>query len=251
VEILVAPPNTFVFFFHKGPSETSWSVRDYSVPGSVGLRYASDFQDSAGRVPLASEIRAAAEYDFPAPAHPTTDLDYWHAVIRAKNAEYLASESPASSPATVLIPQTQPSAGTLAPSFPVLNLPKLMSSPKARKRGDIERILHSENSEDYVTWNFFQLLESVPSSRWWPALLRLSGVNSIDPADTPSVRLWQTVAAPRAYEALSRERMRTSDNPAWRERSLDLNPVEGPSEIDITFEGRSYIVSVTRTTGEV
>jgi hypothetical protein len=242
-------PNTFVFFFHKGPSETSWSVRDYSVPGTVGLRYASDFQDGAGRIPLASEIRAAAEYDFPAPAHPTTDLDHWHAVIRAKNAEYLAGESPVAPLAPILIPQTQPSDGTLAPSFPVLNLPKLMASPKARKRGDIERILHSENSEDYVTWNFFQLLESVSASCWWPALLRLSGMNSIDPADTPGVRLWQTVAAPRAYEALSRERMRTSDNPGWRERSLDMNPVEGPSEIDITFEGRSYIIYVEAKLG--
>jgi len=130
-----------------------------------------------------------------------------------------------------------------------LNLPKLMASPKARKRGDIERILHSEDSEDYVTWNFFQLLESAPASCWWPALLRLSGMNEIDPADTPTVRLWQTVPAPRAYEALSRERMRTSDNAAWRERSLDMNPVEGPSEIDITFEGRSYIIYVEAKLG--
>jgi hypothetical protein len=233
-------PNTFVFFFHSGPSETSWSVRDYSLPGSVGLRHASDFQDAAGRIPLASEIRAAAEYDFPAPAHPTTDLNHWHAAISAKNAEYLAAEAPAA-PSQILIPQTQPSDGALEPSFPVLNLPKLMASPKARKRGDIERILHSENSEDYVTWNFFQLLESVPASRWWPALLRLTRVTSIDPADTPTVRLWQTAAAPKAYEALSRERMAASESPAWRERSLDVNPVEGPSEIDITFEGRSFI----------
>src|SRR5437868_6255064 len=85
-------PNTFVFFFHKGPSETSWSVRDYSVAGAVGLRYASDFQDAAGRIPLASEIRAAAAYDFPAPAHPTTDLAHWYAAVRAKNSDYLAGE---------------------------------------------------------------------------------------------------------------------------------------------------------------
>ena len=234
-------PNTFVFLLHKGPSGASWSVRDYSVPGVVGLRYASDFQDAAGRIPLASEIRAAAQYDFPTPSHPTTDLGHWHAVIRAKNAEYLASETLATPAAAVQLPQTQPSVGSLAPSFPILNLPKLMSSPKARKRGDIERILHSPKSEDYVTWNFFQLLETVPASCWWPALLRLTGVNSLDPADTPAVRLWRTAAAPRAYEALSRERMRTAENSAWRERSLDMNPVEGPSEIDITFEGRSYV----------
>ncbi len=242
-------PNTFVFFFHKGPSETSWSVRDYSVAGSVGIRYASDFQDAAGRIPLASEIRAGADYDFPAPAHPTTDLGHWYAAIRAKNAEHLDGKSPTVPPVTSTIPQTQPSGETLTPSFPILNLPKLMASPKARKRGDIERILHSENSEDYVTWNFFQLLESVPAACWWPALLRLTGANTIDPADTPAVRLWQTAAAPRAYEALSRERMRTAENPAWRERSLDMNPVEGPSEIDITFEGLSYVVYVEAKLG--
>ncbi len=242
-------PNTFVFFFHKGPSETSWSVRDYSVPGTVGLRYASDFQDAAGRIPLASEIRAAAEYDFPAPAHPTTDIDHWHSAIAAKNAEYLEGQSGAAPPATVLVPQTQPVDGTLSPSFPILNLPKLMASPKARKRGDIERILHSENSEDYVTWNFFQLIDSVPAACWWPALLKLTGVTSLDPADTPAVRLWQTTAAPRAYEALSRERMRTSDNLAWCKRSFDMGPVEGPSEIDITFEGRDYIAFVEAKLG--
>jgi hypothetical protein len=239
-------PNTFVFFFHKGPSETSWSVRDYSVPGTVGLRYASDFQDAAGRIPLASEIRAAAEYDFPAPAHPTTDIDHWHSAIAAKNAEYLNGDAPA---AKAVVPQTQLSDGTLSPSFPILNLSKLMASPKARKRGDIERILHSENSEDYVTWNFFQLLNSVPPACWWPALLKLAGVTLIDPADTPAVRLWQTTAAPRAYEALSRERMRTSDNLAWCKRSFDMGPVEGPSEIDITFEGRSYIAFVEAKLG--
>lgn len=124
-----------------------------------------------------------------------------------------------------------------------------MSSPKARKRGDIERILHSENSEDYVTWNFFQLLGSVPAACWWPELLKLTGVTSLDPADTPAVRLWQTTAAPRAYEALSRERMRTSDNLAWCKRSFDMGPVEGPSEIDITFEGQGYIVFVEAKLG--
>ena len=242
-------PNTFVFFFQKGPSETSWSVRDYSVRGSVGLRYASDFQDAAGRIPLASEIRAAAEYDFPAPAHPTTDIDHWYTAIKARNAEYLAGECSAPPVATILIPQTQPADGTLTSSFPILNLPKLMGSPKARKRGDIERILHSENSEDYVTWNFFQLLSPVPAESWWPTLLKLTGVTSIDPADTPAVRLWQTAAAPKAYEALSRERMRTSNNLAWCKRSFDMGPVEGPSEIDITFEGRGYVAFVEAKLG--
>ena len=243
-------PNTFVFFFHKGPSGTSWSVRDYSSPGSVGLRYAADFRDAAGRIPLASEIRASAQYDFPAPAHPTTDLEHWHCAIRTMNTEYLAHEAPVAPPSAIAatLPASSCSV-SVPPAFPVLNLPKLLASPKAKKRGDIERILHSPNSEDYVTWNFFQLLDRVPVSTWWPRLLDLAGVNSLDPADLPVVRLWQTTAAPRAYEALSRERMRAGENQGWRERSLDMNPVEGPSEIDITFEGRSYVVFVEAKLG--
>jgi len=138
---------------------------------------------------------------------------------------------------------------TNVPAFPILNLPKLLASPKAKKRGDIERILHSQNSEDYVTWNFFQLLERVPAAAWWPQLLEFAGVNSLDPTDCPVVRLWQTSAAPRAYEALSRERMRAADNEGWRKRSLDMNPVEGPSEIDITLEGKSYIIFVEAKLG--
>ena len=243
-------PNTFVFFFHKGPSQTSWSVRDYSMPGSVGLRYASDFQDAAGRIPLASEIRGSADYDFPAPAHPTTDLDHWHCAISAKNTEYLAHQDPAAPPPAIATRSTIFCCDvTSVPAFPILNLPKLLASPKAKKRGDIERILHSQNSEDYVTWNFFQLLEGVPATIWWPKLLVVAGVNSFDPSDYPAVRLWQTTAAPRAYEALSRERMRAGDNQGWRERSLDMNPVEGPSEIDIMLEGRSYVVFVEAKLG--
>jgi hypothetical protein len=138
---------------------------------------------------LASEIRGAAEYDFPAPRHPTTDMNHWHTLIAARNAEYLAIESAAAPAATIPTPQTQPADGTLTPSFPILNLPKLMASPKARKRDDIERILHSLNSEDYVTWNFFQLLEAVPASSWWPALRQLTKLRSVDAADMPTVRL--------------------------------------------------------------
>src|SRR5215469_4597203 len=126
-------PNTFVFFFHRGPGESSWSIRDYSVPGSVALRYASDFQDAAGRIPSASEIRASAQHDFPAPAHPTTDLDYWHAIIQAQNAEFLADESLAAPPATHPVAEPPPPDGSPVVLFPMLNLPKLMALPKARK----------------------------------------------------------------------------------------------------------------------
>jgi hypothetical protein len=51
-------PDTFVFFFSRGPSETSWSVRDYSLPG-LATRYAADFKDAAGHIPSATDIRTA------------------------------------------------------------------------------------------------------------------------------------------------------------------------------------------------
>jgi len=38
--------------------------------------------------------------------------------------------------------------------------------------------------------------------------------------------------------------MRAADKPVWRKRSLEVNPVEGASEIDITLEGRRYVVFV-------
>jgi len=142
-------PNTFVFFFHKGPRDTSWGVRDYSVRGSIAVGYASDFQDADQRIPAASEIRAGAQYDFPAPRHPTTDFNYWHSAITAKNVEYLAGENAVMPALPVLARQAMPG-GALAPSFPVLNLSKLLASPKSQKRGDIDRILHSANSEDML-----------------------------------------------------------------------------------------------------
>jgi hypothetical protein len=123
------------------------------------------------------------------------------------------------------------------------------SLPKAQKRGDLQRMLHSENSEDYVTWNAFQLLGRTDSSKWWPKLLTLAGRCSLSPDEHPTVHLWQTVDAPRAYEALSRERMRRTPNEAWRARSYSSAPVEGPSEIDIVFEGQSYLVFVEAKLG--
>jgi hypothetical protein len=43
--------------------------------------------------------------------------------------------------------------------------------------------------------------------------------------------------------------MRAAENEKWRRRSLNIKPVEGPSEIDITFEGRSYLVFVEAKLG--
>lgn len=233
-------PETFVLFFQRGPNETSWSIRDYSTAGSVSLRYAADFRDPSGRIPLASEILESALHDFPAPAHRTSDLSYWHEIVVAKNAEHLAASTEAKP-----VEATDRS----EPNFPVLNLSKLMALPKSQKRGDIDRILDSKNSEDYVTWNFFQLLDSAPRSPRWPALLRLAGMSAIGLDEAPQVGLWRTVSSPPAYEAASRVRLQSSENSLWRQRSQGRDPVEGASEIDIVLEGRTYLAFVEAKLG--
>jgi hypothetical protein len=43
--------------------------------------------------------------------------------------------------------------------------------------------------------------------------------------------------------------MRTCENAGWHKRSFDINPVEGPPEIDITFEGCGYIAYVEAKLG--
>jgi hypothetical protein len=52
-------------------------------------------------------------------------------------------------------------------AFPVLNLQQLLGLPKGRKSQDMQRILHSPNSEDWVTWNFFQVMSGQYPDAWW------------------------------------------------------------------------------------
>jgi hypothetical protein len=55
---------------------------------------------------------------------------------------------------------------------------------------------------------------------------------------------WQKIAAPKAYEKLSRERMAASGIPHWAQRALDPKPVDGPSEIDLVVRGRQYLIFI-------
>lgn len=238
-------PDTVLFFFHRGPGQISWSVRNYSSPGSVAVQYASEFKDSSGSVPSASQILAESTINEPAPVHPTSDLAFWYQEVSRMNRR-LAGSPPQRGPQQPLQPS---GTASVARTFEVLNEPALRASKKAGKRGDLERILHSENSEDYVTWNFFELLSQVPASSWWPRLLDLAGIVDLDRTDLPCVQLWRTVPAPVLYERASRDRMRMSANPDWRRRSLVPSPVEGPSEIDITLEGVTYRIVIEAKLG--
>jgi hypothetical protein len=124
----------------------------------------------------------------------------------------------------------------------------LMSHPKADRREDLNRILTSERSEDYVTWNVLRGIEQRDSGEWWPEMVTLArrrGASDAPPPDEPlKVALWRTVRSPVGYEKLSRRRMSESGNPEWMARALIPDPVEGPTEVDLVLEGGSYLVFV-------
>src|ERR1035441_3448763 len=63
---------SFVLFFERGNSGTSWSIRDYSIRNCVRERGPHDFQRTA------DEIHEEAQFSFDAPTVSTTDLSFWH-----------------------------------------------------------------------------------------------------------------------------------------------------------------------------
>jgi hypothetical protein len=190
----------------------------------------------------------------------TDDLAFWHKQTEELNARYLGKLAP--TPAVVVVPPAKPAGSTNQPAsaspsdaIPVLNLAQLLALPKGRKAQDMERILHSTNSEDWVTWNFFQVLLKQYPSGWWghfvsAARRRNQNLNfPFDERSLPTPKLWNSVRAPSEYEAQSRFRMLESENPEWVARAKSPDPVEGPSEIDITFEHESFLVFVEAKLG--
>jgi hypothetical protein len=103
-------------------------------------------------------------------------------------------------------------------------------------------------SEDWVTWTVFGLLERCTRTAWWSDLVKLARIENpglMLPAgwdEIPEVRLWQSVPSPCGYETASRDRMRRSNNKAWMKRSHDPRPVEGESEIDVILRNRVLVV---------
>lgn len=132
--------------------------------------------------------------------------------------------------------------------FPFFDLDRFLAHPKAAKHKDCGRILDSANSEDWVTWNVVQALQI--RTDWWPAVVSLAQKqttaleNSLAIGDLPSVDLWRQVPSPRAYESANRKRMADSNDADWRNRAANRRPVEGPTEVDIVFEGSIFLVFV-------
>ena len=135
-------------------------------------------------------------------------------------------------------------------AFPVLDGEQLLAHPKASKTEDIRRILHSPQSEDWVTWNVMRLLQRRDSSSWWPELVNLALAHApvLDRALAQSavrvVDLWRLIPSPPQYELASRRRLASSDNTAWRKRAANPKPVEGATEVDCVLEGEDFLVFV-------
>lgn len=247
-------PTSFVFFFERGNSGASWSIRDYSIRNRVKEYGPHDFPWNA------DDICQKADQSLDAPTHQTGDLAFWHQYTSECNARYLggleavppavATIAPAPVSATVRVSVVPP-----CKHFPVLNLELLQNTTKGRKAQDMDRILHSPNSEDWVTWNFFQILLKQFPSGWWGHIVSAARRRNSDldfPFDDrslPASKLWMSVRSPLTYETLSRARMLASDNPEWISRAQLPDPVEGSSEIDIALEHDKFVVFIEAKLG--
>ena len=134
--------------------------------------------------------------------------------------------------------------------FPILDEELLMSLPKAQKQRDIDRMLTSHNSEDWVTWNLMRALARAPGEDWWPGVVSAAEADASRSfrwsvlEEAPDVDLWRTIQSPPAYETASRRRMAASDNAEWRKRTRIAKDVEGETEVDLVFDGDDYLVFV-------
>jgi hypothetical protein len=90
-------------------------------------------------------------------------------------------------------------------AFPILSFQQLLNSPKGRKPQDMKRILHSPVSEDWVTWNFFQLLLRRYPMDWWAHFLKVARRRNSNSAlkaednSVPIVRFWSSIPCPPEY----------------------------------------------------
>ena len=231
-------PDTFVFFFLRGTSGRSFSIRDFSYEPVLRLDAKDYARDVTDRIILAwanePECHCIEDVD----PHPVDDVDYWREVIAKVNRLRLGKDLDVRSHTS-----NPPGAGEW--QFPMLDLEVFRAFPKARKTKDVERMQISPRSEDWVTWNVVRLLDRHDRSIWWPAMLDGASQQAADPIDlNPPTRIspWVSVAAPASYEAASRHRMATSGDPTQIARASHPDPVEGHSEVDVVIEGDGYLI---------
>ena len=137
--------------------------------------------------------------------------------------------------------------------FPFVDFEQLLMHRKARKRKDFDRMLQSPQSEDWVTWNVLRAIQR--QAYWWPTLVSLTrrqaleSEHSLTSGRPPAVDFWRRVATPPAYERARRKRMASSKDAEWRSRANKQRSVEGPTEVDVVFEGTAYLVFVEAKLG--
>lgn len=138
------------------------------------------------------------------------------------------------------------------PPFPIFSEDALHALPKWSKAHDVDRMLHSPQSEDWVTWNLLNLLAAECGEGWWSHVAavakRLNPALEI-PSGSAELVFWRRVPPPAQYEAASRARMQCSADPAVLARCADPRPVEGESEIDITIHGASFLIYIEAKLG--
>ncbi len=242
-------PTTFLLFFDKGNSGHSWSLRDYSVPNRV--------REYSGRKLkwLSTEIRSKVRFSLDAPTESTGNLSFWHRYTIDANTRFLNGLSGPATPTLSSHTTTDLASSRPEPQFPILNFDRLRTLQKAGKRGDLERILFSPNSEDWVTWNLMNLLTLEHPLDWWQRIVSAArAVNrrlemTVSVGDQPRLEFWRCVASPAAYKAVSRMRMRQSADPHIAARSHDPKPVEGDSEIDVVLSTNRHLVFVEAKLG--
>jgi hypothetical protein len=138
-------PRSFLFFFEKGATGFSYSLRDYSIPNHVTERRARDFGWSA------DEVRRKATHILDAPYMDVNLLGEWHSYTSALNASLgIGSTGTAILAPSGLVLQ-ESSRATFPRTFPLLNPDGFAALPKSAKRGDVRRMLESPQSEDWVT----------------------------------------------------------------------------------------------------
>jgi hypothetical protein len=74
---------SFVFFFERGNSGTSWSIRDYSTKNRVKEFGPHDFHWTA------DEIHQRAVHSIDAPTVHTENLEFWHNFTQKCSRQYL------------------------------------------------------------------------------------------------------------------------------------------------------------------
>jgi hypothetical protein len=172
-----------------------------------------------------------------------------HAAIRAALLRRVSEVQSRKRPAPP-IPrgETSPIHSEQRAAFPIIDQDRLRRHPKFRKPRDLNRMLYSKASEDWVTWTVFRLLERSAPTSWWFDLIELARTANpqliLPPGwdEIPEVRPWDCVPSPRGYDAASRDRMRGSNNKSWVKRSHNPRPVEGESEIDVILRNSALVV---------